>query len=89
MGDVLIGTVVTGSLGIAALLISKFKCICEVQNCKMKTCKIGVIESNIVDDHEIEYKKINLNANDILYMSKNTMKNKEPEEEKEEEEEED
>jgi hypothetical protein len=60
--------------GVLVAFISRFKCLFEIENCTCKSCKVGVLESNIVDDHEVEYKKISVNANDVLYMSKNTMK---------------
>ena len=67
----LIATVVTGGVGIAALCVARFKCLCHCTGCcQFESCKFGFLDNAIVDTHEVEFKKINANGNDLIYVSK-------------------
>ena len=70
----LLATVVTGGVGIVALCVSRFKCLCHCTGCcNFESCKFGFIDNAIVDTHEVEVKKINLNGHDLCYVSKNSV----------------
>ena len=70
----LLATVVTGGVGIAALCVSRFKCLVHCTDCcHFESCKFGFLDNAIVDTHEVEFKKINANGNDLIYVSKNAV----------------
>ena len=70
----LLATVVTGGVGIAALCASRFKCLVHCTGCcHFESCKFGFLDNAIVDTHEVEFKKINANGNDLIYVSKNAV----------------
>ena len=70
----LLATVVTGGIGIAGLCIARFKCLCHCTGCcHFESCKFGFLDNAIVDTHEVEFKKINANGNDLIYVSKNAV----------------
>ena len=70
----LLATVVTGGVGIVALCISSFKCLCRCTGCcHFESCKFGFLDNAIVDTHEVEFRKINANGNDLIYVSKNSV----------------
>ena len=70
----LLATVVTGGIGIAALCISRFKCLVNCTGCcQFESCKFGFLDNAIVDTHEVEFKKIVANGNDLIYVSKNAV----------------
>ena len=74
MDPSLLATVVTGGVGIAALCISRFKCLVHCTSCcHIESCKFGFLDNAIVDTHEVEFKKINANGNDLIYVSKNSV----------------
>ena len=74
MDAVLLATVVTGGVGIAALCVSRFKRLVHGTGCcHFESCKFGFLDNAIVDSHEVEFKKINANGNDIIYVSKNAV----------------
>ena len=70
----IIATLVTGGLGVAAIIASKFKCLCHCTGCfKCESCKFGFLDNAIVDTHEVEFKKIQANGNDLIYVSKKSV----------------
>ena len=70
----LLATVVTGGIGIAALCISRFKCLVNCTGCcQFESCKFGFLDNAIVDTHEVEFKTIVANGNDLIYVSKNAV----------------
>ena len=70
----LLATVVTGGIGLGAICISRFKCLVNCTGCcQFESCKFGFLDNAIVDRHEVELKKINLNGNDLIYVSKNSV----------------
>ena len=70
----LLATVVTGGVGIVALSVSRFKCLCHCTGCcHFESCKFGFLDNAIADTHEVEFKKINANGNDLIYVSKNAV----------------
>ena len=70
----LLATVVTGGVGIVALCVSRFKCLVHCTSCcHFESCKFGVLDNAIVDTHEVEFRKINANGNDLIYVSKNSV----------------
>ena len=74
MDPALTATVVTGSVGIVALCVSRFKCLVHCTSCcHFESCKFGFLDNAIVDTHEVEFKKINANGNDLIYVSKNSV----------------
>ena len=74
MDPALTATVVTGGVGIVALCVSRFKCLVHCTGCcQFESCKLGVLDNAIVDTHEVEFRKINANGNDLIYVSKNSV----------------
>ena len=70
----LLATVVTGGVGVAVLCVSRFKCLVHCTGCcHFESCKFGFLDNAIVDSHEVEFKKINANGNDLIYVSKNAV----------------
>ena len=70
----LTSTIVTGGVGIAALCVSRFKCLVHCASCcHFESCKFGFLDNAIVDTHEVEFRKINANGNDLIYVSKNSV----------------
>ena len=75
-----IATLITGSVGIVAVLISKFKCIVQCDGCcKIKVFKFGFLDNSLVDERNVEFKKITANGNDLIYVSKNVVHTEEDE----------
>ena len=69
-----IATIITGSVGILAVLISKFKCLVQCDGCcTIKSFKVGVLDNSLVDEHNVEFKKITANGNDLIYVSKHVV----------------
>ncbi len=67
-----VATLIIGCVGVAAVIASKFKCIVECDGCcSMRNFKLGVLENSLVDEHNVEFKKITANGNDLVYVSKN------------------
>ena len=57
-----------------AVLISKFKCIVQCDGCcPLRSFKFGVLDNSLVDEHNVEFKKISANGNDLIYVSKNVL----------------
>ena len=73
MDSGIIATLITGGLGVAAIIASKFKCLCHCVDCRCQSCKFGFLDNAIVDTHEVEFKKIQANGNDLIYVSKNAV----------------
>ena len=74
MDPALTATLVTGGVGIVALCVSRFKCLVHCTSCcHFDSCKFGVLDNAIVDTHEVEFRKINANGNDLIYVSKNSV----------------
>ena len=70
----LTATIVTGGVGIVALCVSRFKCLVHCTSCcHFGSCKFGFLDNAIVDTHEVEFRKINANGNDLIYVSKNSV----------------
>ena len=70
----LLATVVTGGIGLGAICISRFKCLVNCTGCcQFESCKFGFLDNAIVDTHEVEFRKINANGNDLIYVSKNAV----------------
>ena len=54
-----IATIITGSVGILAVLISKFKCLVQCDGCcSVRSFKFGFLDNSLVDEHNVEFKKI-------------------------------
>ena len=69
-----VATLITGSVGIVAVLISKFKCIVQCDGCcKIKVFKFVFLDNSIVDEHNVEFLKNTANGNDLIYVSKNVV----------------
>ena len=74
MDPALTATVVTGGVGIVALCVSRFKCFVHCTSCcHFESCKFGFLDNAIVDSHEVEFRKINANGNDLIYVSKKSV----------------
>ena len=70
----IIATLVTASAGITGILVSRFKCLVHCTGCfKCESCKFGFLDNAIVDTHEVEFKKIQANGNDLIYVSKHAV----------------
>ena len=39
----------------------------------VESCKFGFLDNAIVDTHEVEFRKINANGNDLIHVSKNQL----------------
>ena len=69
-----VATLITGSVGIVAVLISKFKCLVQCDGCcTIKSFKFVFLDNSLVDEHNVEFKKITANGNDLIYVSKNVV----------------
>ena len=74
MDPSLTATIVTGGVGIAALCVSRFKCLVHCTGCcHFESCKFGFLDNAIVDNHEVEVRKINANGNDLISVSKHSV----------------
>ena len=70
----ILATFVTGGVGIVGILVNKFKCLCHCAGCcQLVSCKWGFLDNAIVDTHEVEFKRITANDNDLIYVSKNAV----------------
>ena len=69
----ILATLVTGGLGVAAIIASKFKCLCHCVDCRCHSVKSKLLDSAIVDTHEVEFKRIQANGNDLIYVSNNAV----------------
>ena len=66
-----LATLITGSVGIVAVLISKFKCLVQCDGCcSVETVKFGLLDSSLGDEHNVDFKKITANGNDLIYVPK-------------------
>ena len=41
--------------------------------CKLESFKFGFLDNAIVDNHDVEFKRISANGNDLIYVSKNAV----------------
>ena len=74
MDSGIIATLVTAGAGITGILVSRFKCLCHCTGCfKCESCKFGFLDNAMVDTHEVEFKRITANGNDLIYVSKNSV----------------
>lgn len=72
LSESLLATLITGSVGIVGVIVSRFKCIVQMDGCcSCKSCKFGLLDNSIVDDHEVTLKTASINGTDVLYKSKN------------------
>ena len=70
----LLATVVTGGVGIVAMCIYRCRCLVHCTNCcHVASCKFGFLDNAIVDTHEVEFRNINANGNDLFYVSKQSV----------------
>ena len=76
LSESLTATLITGCVGIVAVLVSKFKCIVQCDGCcSVRSFKFGFLDNSLVDEHNVEFKKISANGNDLIYVSKNVIHN--------------
>ncbi len=72
LSEGLLATIVTGGVGIVGVIVSRFKCIVQMDGCcSCRSCKFGLLDNSIVDDHEVTMKTISVNGTDMVYKSKN------------------
>jgi hypothetical protein len=72
LSEGLLATMVTGGVGLLGVLVSRFKCIVQMDGCcSCRSCKWGLLDASIVDDQEVTLKTANINGTDVLYRSKN------------------
>ena len=72
LSEGLLATLVTGGMGVLGVLVSRFKCVVQSDGCcSCRSCKFGLLDTSIVDDHEVTLKTANINGTDVLYRSKN------------------
>ena len=72
LSEGLLATIVTGGVGIVGVIVSRFKCIVQMDGCcSCRSCKFGQLDNSIVDDHEVIMKTINVNGTELAYKSKN------------------
>ncbi len=70
----LLATLITVSVGIVCVIVIRFKCIVQMDGCcSCRSCKFGLLDNSIVDDHEVTMKTISVNGTDVLYKSKNVV----------------
>jgi hypothetical protein len=41
----------------------------------VRSFKFGFLDNSLVDEHNVEFKKISANGNDLIYVSKNVVHN--------------
>ena len=76
LSESLTATLITGCVGIVAVLVSKFKCIVQCDGCcSVRSFKFGFLDNSLVDEHNVEFKKISANGNDLIYVPKNVTHN--------------
>ena len=69
-----VATMITGSVVIVVVLISKFKCMVQCDGCcTIKSFKFGFLDNSLVDEHNVEFHKNTANGNDLIYVSKNVV----------------
>ena len=68
-----LATLITGGLGVAAIIASKFKCLCHCVDCRCHSFKFGFLDSPIVDTHEVKVKRITANGNALVFVSKHAV----------------
>ena len=67
-------TLITGSVSIVVVRISKFKRIVQCDGCcPLRSFRFGVLDNSLVDDHNVECKKISTNGNGLISVSKNVL----------------
>ena len=72
LSEGLLATLITGAVGISGVIVSRFKCIVQMDGCcKCRSCKCALLDNSIVDDHEVIMKTISLNGTEMAYKSKN------------------
>ena len=72
LSEGLTATLVTGGVGLLGVLVSRFKCIVQMDGCcSCRSCKFGLLDTSIVDDNEVTLKTASLNGTEVLYRSKN------------------
>ena len=72
LSEGLTATLVTGGVGLLGVLVSRFKCIVQMDGCcSCRSCKFGLLDTSIVDDHQVTLKTASLNGTEVLYRSKN------------------
>ena len=72
LSEGLLATIITGCVGIAGVIVSRFKCIVQMDGCcACRSCKFGLLDNSIVDDHEVIMKTISLNGTEMAYKSNN------------------
>ena len=74
LSEGLLATLVTGTVGIAGIIVSRFKCVTEFNGCcRIKSCRFGFMDASIVEDHEVQFKKISLNGTEVLHKCKDNV----------------
>ena len=73
MDSGIIATLVTAGAGITVILVSRFKGLVNCVGCRCQSCKFWFLDNAIVDTHEVEFKRITANGNDLIYVSKNAV----------------
>ena len=72
LSEGLLATIITGCVGISGVIVSRFKCIVQMDGCcTCRSCKFGLLDNSIVDDHEVIMKTISLNGSEMACKSKN------------------
>ena len=72
LSEGILATIVTGGAGLLGVLVSRFKCVAQMEGCcSCRSCKFGLLDNSIVDDHEVTLKTASINGTDVLYKSKN------------------
>ena len=69
----ILATLVTAGAGITGILVSRFKCLVSCVDCRCQSCKFGFLDAPIVENHDIELRKISANNVDFVYVSKNAV----------------
>ena len=69
-GGVIAGSIITGSIGIVTLIISKIKGYYKQNGSLSYGC--GFTEKHIIDNDEIEVHQLECNNADVIYIGKKT-----------------
>ena len=69
-GGVIAGSIITGSIGIITLIISKIKGYYKQNGSLSYGC--GFTEKHIIDNDEIEVHQLECNNADVIYIGKKT-----------------
>ena len=74
LSESLTATLITGCVGIVAVLVSKFKCIVQCDGCcALRSFRFVFLDNSVADEHNAEFEKIRATGNGLIYVSENVV----------------